>query len=65
MNQPSKRTTILVPKHYHCSWKVHAAEMGISMNEFALRALYSAFSTLGIKSQEHTKPSQVDMFTRM
>lgn len=64
MSTPTKRTTILVPKDYHCSWKIHAAQMGISMNEFALRALFSAFENLGIDRQPSINRPQMDLFRK-
>ena len=67
MSAEVKRTTLILPKHFHCNWKSSAAQMGISMNEFALRALFAAFENIGLERQkqhEQMMKSQLDLFRR-
>ncbi len=64
----TKRSTVILPRDYHATWKITAAQMGISMNEFALRALFSAFENLGATRQQFpvdpcNRNSQIDMFS--
>ena len=68
MSKPQiKRSTLLMPADYHTKWKVTAAGLGISMNEFAMRAMFHYFEDISMKQQmqiyEESK-AQLDMFKR-
>ena len=62
-----KRSTVIFPKDYHTKWKIEAAGMGISMNEFALRAMFHYFEDLAMKRNSQMidqSKTQLEMFKR-
>ena len=62
-----KRASLIVPKDYHTKWKIEAAGMGISMNEFALRAMFHYFEDLALRRNTQLiddSKTQLDMFKR-
>ncbi len=62
-----KRASLILPKDYHTKWKIEAAGMDISMNEFALRALFHYFEDLALKRNTQMideSKIKLDMFKR-